>query len=59
MILALYATPGDSPASTLRNAPDDARFTAVMARRLAALPSASLQEPNPVVPMEDPDDISA
>lgn len=59
MILALYATPGDSPASAIRNAPDDARFTAVMARRLAALPSASLQEPNPVVPMEDPDDISA
>jgi hypothetical protein len=31
----------------------------VMARRLAALPIASLEEPNPVVPMEDPDDISA
>ena len=59
MILALYATPGDSPASTIRNAPDAARFTAVMSRRLAALPLDSLQEPNPVVPTEDPDDISA
>jgi hypothetical protein len=30
-----------------------------MARRLDALPQGSLEEPNPVVPYEDPDDISA
>jgi hypothetical protein len=59
MILALYATPGDAPTSTLRNSPDAARFTEVMANRLAGLPQGSLEEPNPVVPVEDPEDISA
>jgi hypothetical protein len=59
MILALYASPGIAPASTLRNSPDPARFVQVMSRRLDALPLSSLQEPNPVVPYEDPDDISA
>jgi hypothetical protein len=59
MILALYASPQDAPASTVRNSPDPARFTEVMARRLAALPKGALAEPNPVVPYEDPDDISA
>jgi hypothetical protein len=59
MILALYATPGNAPASTIRRSPDDARFTQVMARRLAALPWDSLQEPNPMVPTRDPDGISA
>ena len=59
MILALYATPGNASTSTLRNSPDAARFVEVMSRRLAAIPERALQEPNPVEPLEDPDDISA
>lgn len=59
MILALYATPEQAAASTIRTSPDPARFTQVMSRRLAALPDESLQEPNPVIPFVDPDDISA
>ena len=47
MILALYATPPDAPASTIRNAPTPARFVEVMGNRLAALPEQSLEQPNP------------
>lgn len=59
MILALYATPPDGPAATIRNAPDAARFTEVMAKRLAALPEQSLVEANPVPALVDPNDIDA
>jgi hypothetical protein len=59
MILALYATPPDSPADTLRNAPTQARFVEVMANRLAALPADALERPNPGAAAEDPDDVSA
>jgi hypothetical protein len=59
MILALYSTPPAGPATTIRNAPDPARFTAVMAARLAALPEESLIEANPVPELVDPDDIDA
>lgn len=59
MILALYATPGNASTSTLANSPDAARFVDVMSRRLAAIPARSLEEPNPVTPQVDPDDISA
>jgi len=59
MILALYATPADASQSTLRNSPDAARFTEVMARRLMAIPMASLRTPNPVAPVDDPNDVSA
>lgn len=55
MILALYATPPDSPAAALRNAPDQARFVEVMANRLAALPEEALQS-GPA--LEDPNDIT-
>ena len=55
MILALYATPPDSPAATLRNAPDQARFVEVMANRLAGLPEEPLQYGEP---LDDPNDIS-
>jgi hypothetical protein len=55
MILALYATPPDSPAATLRNAPDPARFVEVMGNRLAVLPEESLQYGEP---LDDPNDFS-
>jgi hypothetical protein len=54
MILALYATPPDSPSLTLRNAPDDARFVDVMSRRLSGLPEDALQQGDPLA---DPRDI--
>jgi hypothetical protein len=56
MILALYATPPESPSTTLRNAPDQARFVEVMANRLAGLPDEPLQSGEP---LDDPNDISA
>jgi hypothetical protein len=59
MILALYSTPPEGPATTIRNAPDPARFTAVMEARLAALPEQSLVEANPVPERVDPNDIDA
>lgn len=59
MILALYATPPDSPATTLRNAPTPARFVEVMGNRLAGLPADSLERPNPGSGAEDPNDVSA
>ena len=49
MILALYATPPESPATTLVNAPDPARFVEVMTNRLAGLPEAAL-ESGPALP---------
>ncbi|MGB7979502.1 MAG: hypothetical protein WCF36_01775 [Candidatus Nanopelagicales bacterium] len=52
MILALYATPADSPAGALKNAPDPARFVAVMSARLAALSEEALRYGPP---LEDPD----
>jgi hypothetical protein len=55
MILALYATPPDSPSATLRNAPDQARFVEVMGNRLASLPEEPLQYGQP---LDDPNDIS-
>jgi hypothetical protein len=55
MILALYATPPDSPSVTLRNAPDQARFVEVMGNRLADLPEEPLQYGEP---LDDPNDIS-
>ncbi len=55
MILALYATPPDSPAATLHNAPDRARFVEVMGNRLASLPEEALQYGEP---LDDPNDIS-
>ncbi len=55
MILALYTTPPDSPAATLRNAPDPARFVEVMGNRLAGLPEEALQFGEP---LDDPNDIS-
>jgi hypothetical protein len=55
MILALYATPPDSPSATLRNAPDPARFVEVMGNRLAGLPEEPLQHGEP---LDDPNDIS-
>jgi hypothetical protein len=55
MILALYATPPDSPASTVRNAPDQARFVEVMTNRLARLPEEPLQSG---APLDNPNDIS-
>ncbi|MCU0262642.1 MAG: hypothetical protein MUF09_03110 [Candidatus Nanopelagicales bacterium] len=55
MILALYTTPPDSPAATLRNAPDPARFVEVMGNRLASLPEGSLQYGEP---LDDPNDLS-
>lgn len=59
MILALYATPPDSPAATIRNAPTPSRFVEVMANRLASLPADALERPNPGSGAEDPDDVSA
>lgn len=56
MILALYTTPPDSPAATLRNAPDPARFVQVMSKRLAALPEKSLEYGEPLV---DPNGLNA
>ena len=53
MILALYATPPDSPSTTLRNAPDQARFVEVMASRLAGLPAQALEQGEPLA---DPND---
>ena len=55
MILALYTTPPDSPAATLKNAPDQARFVEVMTNRLAGLPEEPLQYGEP---LDDPNDIS-
>ena len=55
MILALYTTPPDSPAATLKNAPDRARFVEVMTNRLAGLPEEPLQYGEP---LDDPNDIS-
>lgn len=55
MILALYATPPDSPEAALRNAPDQARFVEVMANRLASLPEEALQS-GPV--LDNPNDLS-
>jgi hypothetical protein len=55
MILALYATPPESPAAALRNAPDPARFVEVMSNRLAGLPEEPLQYGEP---LDDPNDIS-
>ncbi len=55
MILALYATPPDSPSSTVHNAPDQQRFVEVMSNRLAALPEEALQYGEP---LDDPNDIS-
>lgn len=59
MILALYCSPPDSPATSIRNSPTPERFTEVMGNRLAAVPEEPLLEPNPVTPTEDPNDISA
>lgn len=59
MILALYSTPPQGPATTIRNAPDPATFTEVMANRLAALPEQSLVEANPVPELVDPNDLDA
>lgn len=56
MILALYATPPDSPAATIVNEPDPARFVEVMTNRLAGLPEAALEQ-GPALP--DPDGVSA
>lgn len=56
MILALYATPPDSPTAALVNAPDPARFVEVMTNRLAGLPEAAL-ESGPALP--PPDGVSA
>ncbi len=47
MILALYSTPPDTPATAIRNTPNQARFVEVMGNRLASLPESSVQEPNP------------
>ena len=55
MILALYTTPPDSPATTLKNAPDQARFVEVMTNRLTGLPEEPLQYGEP---LDDPNDIS-
>lgn len=55
MILALYATPPDSPSTTLKNAPDQARFVEVMASRLAALPAKALEQGEPLA---DPNDFA-
>jgi hypothetical protein len=55
MILALYTTPPESPAATLKNAPDQARFVEVMTNRLAGLPEEPLQYGEP---LDDPNDIS-
>ncbi len=55
MILALYTTPPDSPATTVRNAPDPARFVEVMGNRLASLPEESLEYGEP---LDDPNDLS-
>jgi hypothetical protein len=55
MILALYATPPDSPAATVKNAPAQARFVEVMTNRLAGLPEEPLQYGEP---LDDPNDIS-
>jgi len=57
MILALYAMPPDGSATVLRNAPDPARFTEVMANRLSALPQESLEHANPATEPVDPNDI--
>lgn len=57
MILALYANPPQGPAAVLRNAPDPARFTEVMANRLAGLPEQPLVEADPDT--GDPGDIDA
>lgn len=53
MILALYATPPESPSTTLKNAPDPARFVEVMASRLAGLPATALEQGEPLA---DPND---
>jgi hypothetical protein len=42
MILALYATPAESAAAVIKNAPEPDRFASVMTRRLAALPDEAL-----------------
>jgi len=55
MILALYATPPDSPSTTLKNAPDQARFVEVMASRLASLPAKALEQGEP---LDDPNDFA-
>ncbi len=55
MILALYATPPESPAATLKNSPEPARFVEVMTNRLTGLPEEPLQSGEP---LDDPSDIS-
>lgn len=47
MILALYSTPPDGPASTIRNAPGPARFVEVMTNRLMSLPADALRRGDP------------
>ncbi len=59
MILALYATPPDSAAAVIRNAPSPARFTEVMSNRLAKLPGDALEQPNPGDRPDDPTDVTA
>ncbi len=56
MVLALYVAPGDAPSTVIVNAPSPARFTEVMARRLASLPEDELQYGTPG---EEPGDLSA
>jgi hypothetical protein len=55
MVLALYATPANSPARVLRNSPDQARFVEVMSQRLAGLPEQALEYGEA---LEDPNDLS-
>ena len=59
MVLALYATPPEGSAATIRNAPGAARFADVLAKRLAALPERALLEANPVTDPVDPNDLEA
>lgn len=59
MILALYAAPPGAPAELVRNAPDPARFVAVMARRLATLPQDALESGSASRSREDPNDLEA
>ncbi len=55
MVLALYASPPESPATALRNSPGPARFVEVMSNRLAGLPEDALQHGDP---LEDPNTIT-
>lgn len=43
MVLALYCSPPDGPATVIHNSPTQARFTEVMSNRLKSIPAASLE----------------